>query len=53
MSRVKAATERASVLNVIGGIMETTGTGIKLTVDPDMPQTMAMETGFIITRVVR
>ena len=46
-------TKRTSVLDVIGGIAETTGTDIKLTVDPNMPQVMAMETGFMVTRVVR
>ena len=42
----------ASVLDVIGSVTEIAGTGVKLTIDPDMPQAMAMETGFIVTRVV-
>ena len=46
-------TKRASVLDVIGGVMETTGTGIRLTVNPDVPQAMAIETGFVVIRVVR
>ena len=53
MNRIEAAMKRALVLDVVRGIIETTGTDIKLIVDPDMPQVMTMETGFIITRVVR
>ena len=45
-------TKRIFVLDVIGSVMKTTGTGVKLIVDPDMPQAMAMETSFIIMRVV-
>ena len=53
MNRVEAAIKRALVLKVVRGITETTGTDIKLIVDPDMLQVMAIEIGFIITRVVR
>ena len=44
--------KKALVLDVIRSITKTTGTGVKLIVDSDMPQVMAMEIGFVITRVV-
>ena len=44
--------KRASVLDVIRSITKTAGVGVKLTVDHDMLQVMAMKTSFIIMRVV-
>ena len=41
-------TEWIAILNVVWGIVEACGTGINLTVDPDMPQVMAVETYFIV-----
>ena len=43
MSRIEVAMKGALVLDVVRGITETTETGIKLTIDPDMPQAMTVK----------
>ena len=40
--------EQAVILDVVWSIVEACGAGVKLTVDSDVPQAMAMETRLII-----
>ena len=45
--------EWATILDVIWGIVEAGGAGIKLAIDPDVPQAVAMETHLIKVRVIQ
>ena len=51
MSRVVAMAEWAAILDMIGGIAEASRTGIELTIDADMCQSVAMEACFIKMRM--
>ena len=44
--------EWATILDMVGGVVEAGGAGVKLAVDPDVPQAVAMETCLIKVRVV-
>ena len=44
--------EWAAILNVVQSISKACGTGIKLTVDPDVFQVMAVETCFVIVGMI-
>ena len=52
MGRVESTTEWAAILNMVQSIAEAYGTGIKLTVDPDVSQAMAVETCFVIVGMI-
>ena len=53
MGGIEMTTKWAMVLDMIRGVAKTCGTGIELTVDPDMSQTITVEACFIIVGVVR
>ena len=40
------------ILDMIWGIAEAVGAGVKLAIDPDVPQVVAMETYLIEVRVI-
>ena len=44
--------EWAAILNVVWSTVEAHGTGVELTVDPDVLQVMAVETCFIIAGMI-
>ena len=44
--------EWVAILNVVRGVAKACGTGIKLTVDPDVFQVMAVETCFVIAEMI-
>ena len=52
MSWVVATTEWATILDMIRGIAEASWTGVELTIDADMSQTVAMEASFIKARMI-
>ena len=52
MGRVEMTVEWAAILNVVQSIAKASGTGIKLTVDLDVSQAMAMKTRFVIVRMI-
>ena len=51
MSQVVATAEWAAILDMIGGIVEASRTGVELTIDVDMSQVVAMEAFFIKMRM--
>ena len=53
MGEIKLMMKWAMVLDVVWSIVKACGTGIELTVDPDVSQAMAMEVCFIVVGVVR
>ena len=52
MSWIVVTMEWATILDIIGSVVETGGASVKLAVDPDVPQAVAMETCLIKARVV-
>ena len=52
MSRVIVTAEWATILDMIGGIVKASWTGVELAMDADMSQTVAMEASFVKARMI-
>ena len=52
MGRIKTMMKWAVILDVVWGIAKTHGAGIKLTVNSNMSQVMAMEAQFVIAGMI-
>ena len=53
MGGVKVTTKQALILDVVWGIVKAHGAGVELTVNSDVFQVVAMETCFVIIRMIR